>query len=143
MNIKIYCDGGSRGNPGPAAIGVYIVSGSGIKIGSISKQIGVATNNEAEYQAVIEALKWLKKSKEEIDLAEFYLDSELIVNQLNGTYRVRNSKLRNLILKVRLLESQLNSTVTYRCISRKKNCRADKLVNDAFKKVNGGKYGCS
>ena len=99
--IIISADGASRGNPGPAAIGAVIKNGRGETLASISKYIGQATNNQAEYQALIAALeKAVKLGAEEIDIK---LDSELLVRQVYGSYRVKAQGLKPLHQRVRKL----------------------------------------
>ncbi|MCL5090951.1 MAG: ribonuclease HI family protein [Patescibacteria group bacterium] len=95
--MRIWTDGGARGNPGPAAIGVYIEDEKGEALLKHGKKIGYATNNVAEYQAVIEALTWLKESSLELSQVDFFLDSSLVVNQLNGVFRIKENHLRDLI----------------------------------------------
>lgn len=132
----IHTDGGARGNPGPAAIGV-VIEGAG-EIKKYGEYIGEATNNEAEYQAVIFALKKLKqligkekaKSKAEIEL---HLDSELLANQLNGEYKIKETGLQKLFLEVWNLKQDFKSTV-FKYIPRENNRGADKLVNQALDK---------
>ena len=135
--IFVFTDGGARGNPGPAAIGVVIKSESGSKLAEISKRIGETTNNFAEYMGVLEALTWLKLNKHNISLTsanivEFFLDSKIVVNQLNGLYKVKNSTLRELLLQVRMLEQEIAVNVIYQLIPREKNWEADILVNKAL-----------
>ncbi len=105
--LFIYTDGGARGNPGPAAIGVVIKNEKGEVISKISQTIGHNTNNYAEYSAVITALNWLKDSnmKTDTDRISFFLDSTLVVNQLNGLFKVKENSLRVLVFKVRELEN--------------------------------------
>ena len=101
MKVIIHADGASRGNPGQAAIGATIKDSEGRLLASVSQPIGMATNNQAEYRAVIAALKEaLKLGAAEADI---YLDSELVVKQVNGSYRVRNAALKPLYLKVKEL----------------------------------------
>lgn len=140
----VFCDGGARGNPGPAAIGFIVKDNTGKTLVEEGKFIGKATNNVAEYQAVIEALQWIisnsslceisSKCKYQISNIQFFLDSKLIVNQLNGYYRIKDTKLRNLIVEVRRLEQEIGGNVSYRFISREKNRQADLLVNRAINK---------
>ena len=132
--LFIYTDGGSRGNPGPSAVGIYIEDENGKTIQKIAKKIGEATNNIAEYMAIIEALEWFKTSnfKAAISGLYFFLDSRLVVNQVNGLFKVKNGNLRNFILKIRELEQELKIKVDYELIPREKNWRADKLVNQAL-----------
>lgn len=127
--ISIYCDGGARGNPGPAAI-AFVVSEDGKTIYKFSKKIGHTTNNVAEYQAVIAALEWLKNSSiTNQSLINFYLDSQLVVNQLNGFFKIKDHKLRNLIINIKGLEQQISGKIFYHLISRRQNKIADALVN--------------
>ncbi len=127
---RVFTDGGARGNPGPAAIGVVIVDSlTEEPVEQFGKRIGSTTNNVAEYLAVIEALKWFKKNRgqEKVSL-DFFLDSKLVVNQLNGLFRVKDGKLRNLILEVKKCEIELGGKIFYCHIPREKNQAADKLV---------------
>lgn len=130
----VYTDGGARGNPGPAAIGVVFID-EDKEIGHISKTIGIATNNVAEYTAVIEALSWLISNFKKIssfDKIQFFLDSQLVVSQLNGLFKVKNSNLRELIFEIRKKESELAKEVFYSYIPREKNKLADNFVNEAL-----------
>lgn len=134
MKLKIFTDAGARGNPGPAAIGVVIEKTN--EILKFSKFIGRATNNQAEYQAVIFALEKAKELKaEEIDL---YLDSQLIANQLNRKYKIKNKDLSALFIKTWNLGLNFKR-ITYTYIPREKNKEADRLVNQALKKVKSKK----
>lgn len=129
MNFKIHTDGGARGNPGPAALGIVIFKPQGGIVKKIGKYLGKKTNNEAEYEAVIQALK------EALDLGaeavEVNLDSELVVRQLGGVYRIKNARMRELVSRVRNLESNF-SKVSYKHIPREKNALADQLVNEVL-----------
>jgi ribonuclease HI len=146
MKLIIHTDGGARGNPGPAAIGVVIEdvnevgpstsSGRASKtqeLAQFGKRIGETTNNVAEYTGVLEALLWVKENiKEPMDDTKFFLDSTLVVNQLNGLYKVKESHLRELFTKVRLLEQEIGGQVKYFYIPREQNSRADFFVNKAL-----------
>ena len=122
----IHTDGGARGNPGPAGIGVLIEDEEGNTVLEHSRYLGEATNNQAEYQGVILGLdEALKLKAEEVD---FYLDSELAVNQLNRNYKVKNLELQNLFIKIWNL-SQKFKKVSFRHIPREQNRAADRLVN--------------
>lgn len=125
--IRVYSDGGSRGNPGPAALGCVIVDPSGNIIKNFKKYLGRATNNQAEYKGLIKAMQ---EAQEHDEHAEFYLDSQLVVNQLNGRYKVRNPKLKNLYRRVRELEKNY-SRVKYKHVPRTNEYiqEADSLVN--------------
>lgn len=128
--ITIHTDGGSRGNPGPAAIGV-VINGR-----EYSEQIGKATNNEAEYQAVIFALKKAKAlyGKKTIKTAEVEIrsDSELLTKQLNGEYKVLEPKIQQLFLAVWNLKVDFGR-VKFILVPRNENKQADKLVNQALR----------
>ncbi|MCX7778814.1 MAG: ribonuclease HI family protein [Patescibacteria group bacterium] len=133
MKLIIYTDGGARGNPGPAAIGVVICHENKKIIKKYSKYIGEATNNQAEYRAVIDALKEAKKvGAQEID---FYLDSELLVGQLSRRFKIKNTELGQVFVKIWNL-SQAFKKINFFYIPREKNKEADRLVNLALKKIN-------
>jgi len=124
--LKIFCDGGARGNPGPAASG-YVIKDVEDKIleeGGI--YLGETTNNQAEYRAVVLALEKAVKYKPEN--IEFYLDSQLIVNQMNGLYKVKNAELKPVVEQVKKLASAYKS-VTYQHVPREQNTLADAQVN--------------
>jgi ribonuclease HI len=136
--ISIFTDGGALGNPGPAAVGV-VVKKLKIKkeaIARFGKRIGIATNNVAEYQAVIAGLEWLKENCPAAQLSdcqiEFFLDSKLVVNQLNGLYKIKDAKLRDLAIKIRQLEQGLGGNIFYHLIPREQNSAADLEVKKAL-----------
>jgi ribonuclease HI len=127
--IFIYTDGASRGNPGPAAIGAVIKDEKGKPLARISRRIGSTTNNQAEYSAIITALK------KAIGLGavnvELRADSELVVKQLNGQYRIKKAALRPLYQEVVKLTGSLKSfKAAY--IPRSQNAEADSLANKAL-----------
>lgn len=135
MSYSLYCDGGARGNPGPAAVGFVIYDPQKKVLAKIGQPIGRATNNVAEYQAVIFALTWLQKNlppRQEKLRLQIFLDSMLVVNQLNGLFKIKNASLRNLSLQIRQLENLLNAAASYHFIPREQNRLADSLVNQAF-----------
>ncbi len=127
--ISIFCDGGSFGNPGPGASAFVVYQGSR-PVYQFADKIGSTTNNVAEYTAVIFALDWLEKNHHTLFHKEFsfYLDSQLVVNQLNGFFRIKNARLRNLIIKVRILEQKIPGKIFYFHIPRGRNKLADSLV---------------
>ncbi len=133
--ITIYTDGGSRGNPGPSAIGVVFCNEKGDVIKEYAEKLGEATNNEAEYQAVIFALKKFKalfgKKMAESSEIEVRADSELLVKQLNGQYKILEPNIQNLFLTAWNLKLDFKK-VKFRRIPRENNKRADKLVNQAL-----------
>ncbi len=110
-----YSDGASRGNPGPAAVAIKIVDENGVVAKKFSKFLGRKTNNQAEYEALIEALQLAHDFTK--GYVHCFLDSELIVKQLNGEYQVRNPRLEVLWLKVRELQQHFQS-VSFNHISR-------------------------
>lgn len=128
--LKIFCDGGSRGNPGPAA-SAFVVEKEGNVVFKGSKYLGHKTNNVAEYNAVILALRWLNenKTKLSIDKIIFVLDSELVVNQLNGRYKVKNENLRELFFNIKNLIDILKIKINFVSVPRERNKLADFLVN--------------
>lgn len=129
----IHTDGGSRGNPGPAAIGIYITDDVGKEIIKFGKTIGEGTNNQAEYLAVVEALKWVKENiEEEKPDLEFYLDSLLVVNQLKGLFKVKNAILRDFTVQIKKMEKDIGGKISFQSIGRNKNKMADYLVNQAL-----------
>jgi ribonuclease HI len=132
--IVIFTDGGARGNPGPAACGVFIKNEKGEVLAKIGKYLGQTTNNIAEYTAIIEGLSWVLKNKDNEGLQKihFYMDSLLAYSQLAGLYKVKNEKIREMIFEIRKLEALLKAPVFYNHIPREKNKLADALVNLAL-----------
>lgn len=135
MKYIVYTDGGSRGNPGPSAIGVVIEESGGILKKEYGEFIGQATNNEAEYQAAIFGLKKIKQliGKEKAAQAhvEITVDSELLERQLNGGYKIMDKKLQNLFMEMWNLKIDFGK-VTVKHTLRQGNKRADRLVNAAL-----------
>ena len=130
--VIAYTDGASRGNPGPAAIGAVLKDTKGNLLASISQRIGTTTNNQAEYRAVIAALqKAIRLGAREVELRA---DSELVVKQINGKYRVKKAALRPLYQEVVKLIGSLDSFKAV-SIPRAQNSDADSLANRAFGKV--------
>ena len=126
--IKVFTDGGSRNNPGPAGIGIVIQDLTGTVLETKNEYIGEKTNNEAEYLALIQGLKLaLKYGKK----ALVFLDSELVVRQLNGQYKVKNAGLKPLFDEVQVLKMGFTN-LSFKHIIREKNRLADKLVNEAI-----------
>lgn len=129
--LIIHTDGGSRGNPGPAGIGAVLADEKGKAVKEISEYIGQATNNQAEYLAVVRALEEAKKlGAEELD---FFLDSELVVKQLNREYKVKDKGLAPLFIKAYNACFGFKKVV-FKHVFREKNTEADKLVNEALDK---------
>jgi ribonuclease HI len=134
MKLIINTDGGSRGNPGPSGIGVVIRDEKGLVISEYKKYIGETTNNQAEYRALIlglsEASKILNLKSETLNL-EVRMDSELIVRQMQGRYKIKDSGLKILAAEVLKLCKNF-ADVTFHHIPRAQNADADKLVNQAI-----------
>ncbi|MCL5003882.1 MAG: ribonuclease HI family protein [Patescibacteria group bacterium] len=127
--LLVYSDGGSRGNPGPAAIGFVIKNKTGQTVFETGKSIGAATNNMAEYEAIIAALeKSLNLGAASVDC---FLDSELAVRQLNGVYKIKDARIKIYSARILVLRQKFKS-VTFSHIPREKNQRADFLVNRAL-----------
>ncbi len=124
--VRIWVDGASRGNPGPAAIGALIKDEQGKLIARISQRIGTTTNNQAEYRAIIAALeKAIRLGARHIEINS---DSELVVKQINGKYQVKKAALKPLYQQVKQLQGLLEGfTITN--IPRQQNIEADKLAN--------------
>ncbi|MFH1772883.1 MAG: ribonuclease HI family protein [Patescibacteria group bacterium] len=127
--LIIYTDGGARGNPGPAGIGAVLMDENKNIISEIFKYIGNATNNQAEYQALIAGLIKAKELKA-MDV-EVFLDSELVVKQLNREYRVKDKNLALLFVKAYNISLSFKKII-FKHILREKNKQADKLVNLAL-----------
>lgn len=131
MKLVIYTDGGARGNPGPAGSGVVVYDSQMKVIREGSRFFKEATNNQAEYEAIILGLEKAKELKaNEVD---FYSDSQLIVEQLNRRYKIKNSDLGILFIKIWNL-SQSFKKVNFYHIPREKNKKADRLVNEVIDK---------
>ena len=124
-----YADGGARGNPGPAAIGAVLLGPDGAALEEISEYIGRATNNQAEYRAVVAVLEAARRHR--VAALRLHLDSELIVHQLNGRYRVRNEALRPHYERAKALIEGIKS-FRVQHVPREANRRADALVNRAI-----------
>ncbi len=130
MRHQVFCDGASRSNPGDASIGVSILL-DGKEVHAISKKIGIATNNEAEYQALIDGLNFcIDNSIKEIDV---FLDSNLVVEQVNKNYKVKAENLKVLNSKVDELIQEFNF-IEINHVYREENKRADQLANMALDK---------
>ena len=128
MSLDIYCDGASRSNPGEASIGITIME-QDIEIDTISRKIGIATNNVAEYQALIDGLKYCNDNN--VQNVSFYLDSKLVVEQISGNFKVKSEHLKVMFGEARVLISKIdNFTINH--IYRVNNKRADELANQAL-----------
>jgi probable phosphoglycerate mutase len=129
VKARLFTDGGARGNPGPAAYGYVLESEDGDVLAAHGEAIGTATNNVAEYRALIAGLeKALDLGADELEVVS---DSELLVKQMRGEYKVKNAALRDLSLQAASLARELGS-VTYTAVRREHNELADQLVNEAL-----------
>lgn len=129
--FDVYTDGGARGNPGPAAIGVVVKDERGKIVHQFGRTVGETTNNVAEYLAVLAALEWLKFQPQPVT-ANFYSDSSLVVHQLKGEWKIKEAHLKQLVERAHRLENNL--TVSYTAIPREQNNAADAQVNQALDK---------
>ena len=134
-SLKIFCDGGSRGNPGKSA-SAFVVEEKGSIIYSEAKYLGIATNNFAEYSAVLLALRWIKENKNILEKEIiFILDSELVARQINGVYKIKNKKLKEIFLEIKSILENLSQEIVFKNVAREKNKLADSLVNENLDKV--------
>ena len=129
MKAKLFTDGGSRGNPGPAAYGFVLEAEDGTVLDARGEAIGIATNNVAEYSALVAGLE--RAVEAGVGELEVVSDSELLVKQMRGEYRVKNEALRDLSLEATRLARQIGR-VSYTAVRREHNELADKLVNEAL-----------
>jgi len=132
--LIIYTDGGARGNPGPAAIGVavYEAGKPNNPVKTLSKVIGHTTNNQAEYHALLAGLQLAEQLRAEEVVC--YLDSELVVKQLNGQYKVKDAGLKEIVPQIFKAQNQFRK-IEFKHVPREKNKLADQLVNEALDKA--------
>jgi ribonuclease HI len=129
VKAKLWTDGGARGNPGPAAFGYVLEAENGTLLAAHGEAIGTATNNVAEYRALIAGLE--KAAEVGVDDLQVVSDSELLVKQMRGEYKVKSETLRGLFEQASALASRLGS-VRYTAVRREHNELADRLVNEAL-----------
>ena len=134
MKAKLSTDGGARGNPGPAAYGYVLEAEDGTVLDARGEAIGFATNNVAEYRALVAGLE--KAVELGLDEIEVVSDSELLVRQMRGEYKVKNAALRELNEAAEALAGRLRK-VTYTAVRREHNELADRLVNEALDQISG------
>ncbi len=130
MNVIIYCDGASRGNPGPASTAFCAYEGEKLLYEN-AEYVGITTNNIAEYKAVVMAYDWLISFSHDhkISKVDFYFDSELVTKQLKGEYKVKSNLLIPLVLKIKKLEREQPFPIFYHHVRRAQNTRTDELAN--------------
>ena len=138
--LKIFTDGGARGNPGPAGAGFVVLCGDEV-IYEGSKFLGTKTNNQAEYLALIMALTWVSENTKIVGKKEinFFLDSQLIVRQLNGVYKIKSANIKTLAMTAKSLISKIENKIKFVFTPREKNKLADALVNKAMDEYVGDK----
>ena len=129
MKARLFTDGGARGNPGPAAYAYVLEADDGTVLAAHGEAIGIATNNVAEYRALVEGLR--KAAELVVDEVEVISDSELVVKQMRGEYRVKNEALRALSVEAARIARRLGR-VSYTAVRREHNELADRLVNEAL-----------
>ena len=136
MFINVYTDGGSRGNPGISGYGLVIYDDQNKTLYQEGKFLGIKTNNEAEYSGIIAALEWIKNHKNSYQISQvnFFADSQLMIRQLQGIYKVKAPTLLPLFAQVQQLLIQINLPVKYTDIRREFNKLADELANQAMDK---------
>jgi ribonuclease HI len=133
--IIIYTDGGARGNPGHAAYGFVVYNDKKQKLFSGSRYLNKTTNNQAEYKGVVGALEFIysiceNNKSDNVLTINFYLDSKLIVEQMNGNYKIKNEGLKLIYWNIKELISKIGANVNFFHIPREKNKVADRLVNE-------------
>ena len=129
MKARLSTDGGARGNPGPAAFGYVLEAEDGTVLDARGEAIGVATNNVAEYRALVEGLR--RAVELGVSELEVVSDSELLVRQMTGVYKIKNEALQDLSIEASRLARRVGR-VTYRSVRRAHNELADRLVNEAL-----------
>lgn len=130
--LKVHTDGGARGNPGPGAIGIVIKNENNKTIFKIGKKIGWATNNQAEYRALIFALKTIRASFSQAEEIDFFLDSKLVASQMKGEFKIKSIKIKPLFQEAKEIEAEIKAKINYHFLSREKNKEADFLLNQAL-----------
>jgi probable phosphoglycerate mutase len=132
MKARLSTDGGARGNPGPAAYGYVLETEDGTVLAAHGEKIGIATNNVAEYRALVAGLE--KAAQLAVDEVEVVSDSELMVKQMTGEYKIKNEALQDLAADARRYARRIGK-VSYRAVRREQNELADRLVNEALDDV--------
>lgn len=132
MKLTIYTDGGARGNPGPAASAYVVYDESRHILHKSANYLGINTNNQAEYDGVLQAFEWLVEQNFDEPLeVVFIIDSQLVVNQLLGKFKIKNEGIAVKIMEIKKLENKI-SKVDYQHVLRDKNTVADALVNECL-----------
>ena len=132
MILKIFTDGGSKGNPGPAAVGIVMYKDD-VECVAFRRDIGVATNNDAEYQALLAALQHVVDHEDilqGVTAIECRADSQLMVSQVRGLWKVKEARIGEYIARLRNIEGSISVPISYHYVPREQNSIADALVND-------------
>ncbi len=134
MIVNIFTDGGARGNPGPAGYGVVVKTFDNKIIYQKSSYLGIKTNNEAEYAGLISALQWLKDNYQNLDINQVTInsDSQLLICQIQGLYKVKAENLKLLFAQSRDLLEKIPFSIIFKHIPREENVLADQLANQAM-----------
>lgn len=134
MNINVYTDGGSRGNPGHSGYGLVVYDDDQKILFQESKYIGIKTNNEAEYSGLIGALTWINNNQDSLKISKinFNSDSQLMIRQLLGLYKVKAPNLIPIFHKAKDLINSISSPITFKDVRRDFNKLADQLANEAM-----------
>ncbi|MDD3002506.1 MAG: ribonuclease HI family protein [Candidatus Shapirobacteria bacterium] len=134
MNINVYTDGGSRGNPGHSGYGLVIYDDDQKILFQESKYIGIKTNNEAEYSGLIGALTWINNNQNSLKISKinFNSDSQLMIRQITGLYKIKAPNLIPIFLKAKDLINSISSPITFKDVRRDFNKLADQLANEAM-----------
>ena len=134
MQINVYTDGGSRGNPGHSGYGLVIYDDNQKILFKESKYLGIKTNNEAEYSGLVGALTWLNKNQQSFDLSQinFYADSQLMIRQMQGLYKVKADNLKPLFQQAKEIINTISAPIYFKDVRRELNELADELANEAM-----------
>lgn len=132
--VQIFTDGGSRGNPGPAGIGVQVIDSHQKVVFTAAEYIGRATNNEAEYKAFLKSLEWLQEyiKTETVERVEWFLDSKLVVEQIQKNWKIKDARMRKFAQQSWKILEEIKVDYTMTHVRREKNKAADALVNQAL-----------
>ncbi|HVZ12147.1 MAG TPA: ribonuclease HI family protein [Patescibacteria group bacterium] len=142
--LIIYTDGGSRGNPGPAAYGFVVFDENKKMIYEEGKNLGIQTNNYAEYMAIVESLRWVQKSivspdiigvSSQLSVVNYFMDSMLCAMQLSGKWKIKSETIRALFYEVKKLEEEIGLPISYQHVRREFNKEADRMVNLALDEI--------
>lgn len=134
MQINVFTDGGSRGNPGPSGYGLVVYDEQKKIIFKDSKYLGTKTNNEAEYSGLIGALNWINENQDSLKFSKinFHSDSQLMIRQLEGLYKVKAPTLIPLFKKAKEIIDLISAPITFKDVRRESNELADELANEAM-----------